>query len=277
MKSKFISLLITSILITSCLTTSVYAKSIKDFNTSPQTVTKYEVQKESVNRIINDYFEWMYKKLTKDTSVNLDNIIENKELINFKNEKLTKCKNEKLIEKTLYINEDIKNINQISNEYKSNLKNVNESTSHRQKRSCSSYVGQYAASYAERYAENYNPAYSNYDGEGGDCTNFVSQCLLAGGLPTDGTWYKDSGAWIRVTELRDWLTRKGYARELTWQGNTTLGDVVQLKNSSGAWSHSVIVTFNKTGRLFVSSHSGNILNKPLDEYNRTKRYLILTS
>ncbi len=31
-----------------------------------------------------------------------------------------------------------------------------------------------------------NPAYCDYSGVGGDCTNFVSQCLMAGGVYPGG-------------------------------------------------------------------------------------------
>lgn len=37
-----------------------------------------------------------------------------------------------------------------------------------------------AVAYARRWALERNPAYLNFDGLGGDCTNFVSQCLYAG-------------------------------------------------------------------------------------------------
>ena len=56
-----------------------------------------------------------------------------------------------------------------------------------------SYNADSAASYGLTYTDatggygtgNYNKAYSNFDGH--DCANFVSQCLVAGGLATDGT------------------------------------------------------------------------------------------
>lgn len=57
----------------------------------------------------------------------------------------------------------------------------------------SGYDGIDAKNYAYLYYEDYNTAeYSKYPNA--DCTNFVSQCLKAGGLPTDGTWYKDRNA-----------------------------------------------------------------------------------
>lgn len=74
-----------------------------------------------------------------------------------------------------------------------------------------SYNADSAASYGLTYTDatggygtgNYNKAYSNFDGH--DCANFVSQCLVAGGLVTDGTWYPYSRAWIRADYLLEWF------------------------------------------------------------------------
>jgi hypothetical protein len=49
-----------------------------------------------------------------------------------------------------------------------------------------------------------------------DCANYVSQAMLAGGIPTDGTWYPDSVAWKNTYELKDWLLAKGYASHVCW-------------------------------------------------------------
>ena len=54
-----------------------------------------------------------------------------------------------------------------------------------------------AANYIETYVENPNPDYGDYTSSGGDCTNFVSQVLRAGGMPmtpakenpTSNDWY----------------------------------------------------------------------------------------
>ena len=51
------------------------------------------------------------------------------------------------------------------------------------------YVPQKAVDYADKYWSNYNDFYPNYNSIGGDCANFVSQCLQAGGLPMNGSWY----------------------------------------------------------------------------------------
>ena len=39
-----------------------------------------------------------------------------------------------------------------------------------------------ACAYAEKYALKANPNYKSFDGIGGDCTNFISQILYAGGV-----------------------------------------------------------------------------------------------
>ena len=62
-----------------------------------------------------------------------------------------------------------------------------------------------AVAYAQKYALNYNPEYNDYTNGGGDCMNFVSQCIHAGGMPmkTQGLlWYgskkKTCAAWRGV-------------------------------------------------------------------------------
>ena len=38
-----------------------------------------------------------------------------------------------------------------------------------------------AVSYAHQYCQKYNKNYNNYKNSGGDCANFVSQCIVLGG------------------------------------------------------------------------------------------------
>src|SRR5450759_6009871 len=45
----------------------------------------------------------------------------------------------------------------------------------------SGYNGAAAAAYADTYWQNYNPAWPSFANSGGDCTNFVSPALYAGG------------------------------------------------------------------------------------------------
>lgn len=65
----------------------------------------------------------------------------------------------------------------------------------------------------------YNPRYRDYTDIGGDCTNFTSQVLHAGGLPMDSVWYYRSGsggsrAWVQTSSLLNHLLATGRARLL---------------------------------------------------------------
>lgn len=83
----------------------------------------------------------------------------------------------------------------------------------------SGYDRNAAATYALTYARNYNTDYKYFTdskGDGVDCTNFVSQCLLAGGMPEipkkpvvivsdkedDTNWF-----YLNVLGDRDWVSR----------------------------------------------------------------------
>ena len=49
------------------------------------------------------------------------------------------------------------------------------------------YDREKAVAYAHKWAYGRNPAYGDFSEMGGDCTNFVSQCLHAGGAPMNYT------------------------------------------------------------------------------------------
>ena len=52
------------------------------------------------------------------------------------------------------------------------------------------YNRELAVKYATDWAQDRNPNYKDYEKWGGDCTNFVSQCLHEGGIPfLSWKWY----------------------------------------------------------------------------------------
>ena len=58
------------------------------------------------------------------------------------------------------------------------------------------YNRERARAYAERWAFDRNPLFADYTGIGGNCTNFVSQCVYAGSCrmnftPVFGWYYID--------------------------------------------------------------------------------------
>jgi putative amidase-like protein len=73
------------------------------------------------------------------------------------------------------------------------------------------YSGSAAASYADQYATSYNPLYPSFANKGGDCANFVSQALFAGGIAQRpaGT-YSGTAAWYMTQ------TRKSWSYSTTW-------------------------------------------------------------
>ena len=69
-----------------------------------------------------------------------------------------------------------------------------------------------AIEYARTYCSTYNKYYKDYRSEGGgEDANFVSQCLIAGGLDLEGCGGRDEkGAIPSVTGLRNCLNLKGW-------------------------------------------------------------------
>jgi hypothetical protein len=130
----------------------------------------------------------------------------------------------------------------------------------------SKYSREDAVRYALKYALNPNPDYKYFkvvgDG-GGDCSNFISQCLRAGGAPMDynapwSWWYSKvdksnqhswSQTWAVAHSLywclksRQRLNLKGLAAiEVSEITMLELGDVIQYENTSHKIYHSAIIT-----------------------------------
>jgi len=124
-----------------------------------------------------------------------------------------------------------------------------------------------AINYAEKYALKSNSNYKNFDDNGGDCTNFVSQCINAGNIPLSNFWKPYTFPWIRVNELYSFLTRNKYAIEVSSLSLLDKGDLIQFfSNSKGFFAHSGIITNTlANGEILYSCHSYDKLNFPLSE------------
>lgn len=108
-----------------------------------------------------------------------------------------------------------------------------------------------ARDYAYKYWSSYNPAYTSYKGNGGDCANFVSQCLHAGGIPTDATWKADSVSWIRASAVPSYMMNKGYATKTSYT-NATPGSFAYTSSGAG---HAVLVTINDGAKIAYTAHT----------------------
>jgi hypothetical protein len=140
-----------------------------------------------------------------------------------------------------------------------------------------------ALAYAFKWAMNRNPQFYDYSEIGGDCTNFASQVLLAGGSlmnydPIQGWYYinanQKSPSWTGVNFLCNFLTsnhRQGPFAEIVTLDKLKPGDIIQLSfQGNGKFDHSLVVT--KLGspftleRTFVTTHSPNRINEKITTY-----------
>lgn len=137
-----------------------------------------------------------------------------------------------------------------------------------------------AVEYAQKWAMGKNPNYYHFGGIGGDCTNFISQCLFAGShimnYQPNGWFYINvnnrSPSWTAVEYLRQFLlsnhTRGPFAKVVD-KNQLQLGDLIQI-DQTGRYNHTVIVTKIENGKIYVSAHSRDALNVPLDGYKYNK-------
>lgn len=137
-----------------------------------------------------------------------------------------------------------------------------------------------AKAYIDTYWKNYNPAYPAFSHGGGDCTNFISQVLYAGGMPwvddrnpanhkKSTNWYCKPGATAKDSERRitfswkiaavfkaHWIKRVELHRMYSYAeaikninaiaNEVFLGDVVQFCYSSSVPYHTLAITgFNR--------------------------------
>ena len=143
-----------------------------------------------------------------------------------------------------------------------------------------------AVGYARTWALSRNPLFVDFTGIGGNCTNFVSQCLLAGSCVMNYTadfgWYYVSvddraPAWSSVEYFYEFVT--GAARFASENGGTgpygrvverelaMIGDVIQYANRAGDWYHTVIISEIREGEIYVCAQSDDALDRPLSSYN----------
>ena len=115
-----------------------------------------------------------------------------------------------------------------------------------------------AVAYAKQYWNNYNPNYPNYNSSGGDCANFVSQCLYAGGIPQDGTWYNGSSAWISCTAQINYFKSKGYTViDYAKASDIKVGNPVYYYNGNSMAHTAICVGYSSNGTPLVAAHNSN--------------------
>lgn len=130
-----------------------------------------------------------------------------------------------------------------------------------------------AVQYAERWWNDYNPAYKKFDV---DCTNYISQCLHAGGAPmrgypqrANGWWMMNSNwsfSWTVANAMRLYLpnAKSGLrAKEVNSASQLNLGDVICYDfQGDGRFDHTTVVTAkDANGMPLVNAHTHNSRNR----------------
>ncbi len=140
------------------------------------------------------------------------------------------------------------------------------------------YNRQAAVEYAERWAFKRNEKYYNFDGIGGDCTNFASQCLFAGtgvmNYEKDVGWYYVSpddraAAWTEANYFRRFMVNNTGVGPF---GNSAPiesleeGDFINLHNGT-LFYHTLIVVGFSNGEPLVAAHTNDAYMRPLSTYH----------
>lgn len=141
------------------------------------------------------------------------------------------------------------------------------------------YDAEAAIRYAEKWAFVRNPVYYSFEGIGGNCTNFVSQCVYAGcGVmnytPVFGWYYIDANnrtpSWTGVEYFYDFMTTNmsqgPFARETDIK-YAEPGDVLQLGDAEGDFYHTLIVLAVTDRDIYIAANSNDALYRPLSTYN----------
>lgn len=222
------------------------------------TVTNKMVFKDSpeIEQLGQDDYKILFKKL--DENLILEDVILLEES-EFNQKSLLRSpadtRYETLKSKYLNLKKDAQRIKELSVSEDSDLLNPENTFNAR------SYSSGYLAAidYAHTWALGRNPAYRDFGDN--DCTNFVSQCVFAGGMPmVEPKWayssFTQSRSWVLVTEFWTAMYQLGYG---TPNSSAYRGDIVQFYNSTKKeWSHAGIITAKDSyATLFYSAHSSN--------------------
>lgn len=140
-----------------------------------------------------------------------------------------------------------------------------------------------AISYADKWALGRNPAYYDFEYIGGDCTNYISQCIFAGAgvmnyTPITG-WYYNSllsraPAWSGVEYLYNFLTgNKGpgpYGRKVPME-QAVPGDICQLLFTGTVYGHTPFIVWTGEPKIpeniLIDAHTNDSKNRPLSTYS----------
>lgn len=136
--------------------------------------------------------------------------------------------------------------------------------------------------YAKKWAYGRNPKYYNYDNIGGDCTNFVSQCIYEGcktmNYNTINGWYyknanNKSPSWTGVEFLYKFLiNNKGVGpigRNIE-PNELTKGDIIQISFDGQKFTHTLLVVEKLNNNIFTATHTFDSYGRNINSYDYKK-------
>ena len=113
-----------------------------------------------------------------------------------------------------------------------------------------------AVRYARSYCSSYNRGYKDYGSMGGDCANFVSQCMIAGGMnfrTCSVSWIDEYGCLPRVADLKSCLTQKGWRHSTSRPSSFKAGYPIFLTSGS----HAMLATSVEGGNVKFCAHTND--------------------
>ena len=141
------------------------------------------------------------------------------------------------------------------------------------------YDWKLAVEYAKKWVFGRNPNYYDFTSLGGDCTNFVSQCVYAGSkvmnYKKDFGWYYKSPsdrapAWTGVNEFKRFIltnTDVGPFGKVVDMENLHVGDIILLGNNDQVFYHNTLVVDFENDIPLIACHTFDQYRKPITSHN----------
>ncbi|MEW9122036.1 MAG: amidase domain-containing protein [Thermotaleaceae bacterium] len=149
------------------------------------------------------------------------------------------------------------------------------------------YNRERAVAYARKWALSRNPRYTDFEKMGGDCTNYASQVIHAGGCPMNyaqyGWYYRNinnrAPAWTSVKYLHRFLTTNKSTGPVVIETDINgiePGDIIQLNfGDDQVFDHSPVVVAIEPGtrtldKILIAAHTFDRLDYPVSNYSFLK-------
>lgn len=121
----------------------------------------------------------------------------------------------------------------------------------------------------------YNPEYRNFASSGGDCANYVSQCLYAGNMDMNTTWYYKSAssfssAWINCYYQYIHFMNRGTVVKAPTDADVFPGTILYY----GSSHVTICVGHNSAGKAVVNGHTADRYRVPWDYSTQTITYVV---